>query len=1312
MWIQPNVNPALYNLPSAQDPRVRSRPYIKEDENSILASVAMLTGLGGVAAAGTLMSMANLQGRSGTVYNVYDLISKSFKAVEEASPGRILRTLHLSEITSLAGKAPNVFHWAPDTLKKSAVRDYIRGIIGHGAGSSRTFNAAINEGLIFHRTGGVFGRIVTAKTGQVIAEQALVSTYGSHTTLSLGNWFAGLQSGRDQVLKGLFHRDANVTHAFYALRKDDPWVKGIASFFRLPQETATKITIAGRAARAAASQLLGRFYTSTLGTAETVGQIPLIGQPLERLIYSVTSGAAGSPLAMMGRLTMVGLKAKLAVDIASGVGTLKRADSDTAAALLAGGLGALIGKAVRPHGLMSRAKWTLGKRMGLGALIGAASTLVPAFQQGYGIGLLESSSRLHMAYAKMSDFLGFTGAAKKLEEEYPGASSPMQMLGFALSGGLAMKLGQWGHRLLQTKKLAATMGWDKAHTTVEAMDRTIIQGLNARQKIIRGSGRFAALREYFSLKGLSTRADKFRYKGGRWGFLAGAALGLGLAIASSIAATANPLAFLGSTKSQEELEGIYQGYEDVPIRKGRYWEAGSSPYSGEQIMYWRKHLLPLMKSGAEEVAVWGGPGQRAEYDPTIPFNWPKALFSDDFKYFLERKHYYDRPALQTGTYGEETPFIGPLVAATLGRAIKPPRPMHSEYWGSEDGSGGLGGPYSVLGGPKLGFNMEPFGGVGEGELYGMRLNTPGAPTYEAGRQFYNMTEMVGLPGYLFESAKYAATGERYFGLEGMTLSSADKIDSFQRKYWDLQLGGMFGMNEIWRRIVPPERGETEWLNPIPNQMPQWMPERHWMEFNRGDAYSKLQMGEARLPGIGYNLLNGLPHHLEPENYPDLHKLKILSDVAPWSTEFHKVKKTVENQLKKKQLQEADKEFYDKIIEQRRQRIDNSGEFDEYKTGLPRVYQAFTHMFSTNPIEKLSPFRPGAKFISKWTAIEHYEDRELYGSRSANWAELWDDFVRPFALTTLNKLGVYSDVPNDVQERRQIDEYFDKLKFIKGLILEHEAKQTGNNLALLEAKRIKEKSILGLNIYTTDEGKIMRALPHYEQRYFRAFMNTQDPIERNRILEMIPPNLRELYKAQFEVYAEKKRLLEDGKTEEEIQKILGPVFGDRKGRKITTDLLREQKKVGLKNVSPEDYSRLQEAAEFFSKSKYKFPGARWIAFNPVVDLDDVKLKYVENTGADFHDHYLWEDRRKSLGFKPYIEEAVNEITTNQGNFTHAHGMTTEAFRHLFNSSRVSANIKKGVTRETEINMNILDKRKKAFHMYFNDPEGPWIDYGNL
>lgn len=119
-------------------------------------------------------------------------------------------------------------------------------------------------------------------------------------------------------------------------------------------------------------------------------------------------------------------------------------------------------------------------------------------------------------------------------------------------------------------------------------------------------------------------------------------------------------------KREQLLEG------EVPIRKGRYWPLGNTPFKGGKIEYYRPSWYRRLQGGAMFTSdTYGSPME-------------KFLYYNDFSplrpldpYRFERKHYQDRPYPVTGEY-----FSGPYGAAvpvlnaTIGRVLKPQKIMH------------------------------------------------------------------------------------------------------------------------------------------------------------------------------------------------------------------------------------------------------------------------------------------------------------------------------------------------------------------------------------------------------------------------------------------------------------------------------------------------------------------------------------------------------------------------------------------------------------------------------------------------------------
>ena len=107
--------------------------------------------------------------------------------------------------------------------------------------------------------------------------------------------------------------------------------------------------------------------------------------------------------------------------------------------------------------------------------------------------------------------------------------------------------------------------------------------------------------------------------------------------------------------------------------------------------------------------------------------------------------------------------------------------------------------------------------------------------------------------------------------------------------------------EPFRRFVQKDL-KTLQANEIPNKMPRWMPgEEYMINFRTGDPYTKVASGASRLPGAGYEALHPELRDVPYDQYPLMERFRILSDVAPWSTQWFQHKSMLEKDTAKRPL---------------------------------------------------------------------------------------------------------------------------------------------------------------------------------------------------------------------------------------------------------------------------------------------------------------------------------------------------------------------------------------------------------------------------
>jgi len=165
----------------------------------------------------------------------------------------------------------------------------------------------------------------------------------------------------------------------------------------------------------------------------------------------------------------------------------------------------------------------------------------------------------------------------------------------------------------------------------------------------------------------------------------------------------------------------------------------------------------------------------------------------------------------------------------------------------------------------------------------------------------------------------------------------------------------------------------------------------------------------------------------------------------------------------------------------------------------------------------------------------------------------------------------------------------------------------------------EQTMFGADVYG-NEFRVLAAMPKREKNYFMHLMEVK-PQDREEVLELVPDNLKDFYVAQWDKM-ELKEMSENAKDYDEDE------FNKRKNMIYNRMRRIRGRRAAERKVFEETAS---------------LPSEDWIGWDPRVDLDDIKLQYILQTGRDHHYFDLWDDRIKTLRRKPYLEGATDEIS---------------------------------------------------------------------
>lgn len=658
---------------------------------------------------------------------------------------------------------------------------------------------------------------------------------------------------------------------------------------------------------------------------------------------------------------------------------------------------------------------------------------------------------------------------------------------------------------------------------------------------------------------------------------------------------------LGSMETAQELKDTYSGKKLVEVKTGRWWEAGGTPFSGAETSYFRPHQYHLMMTRAEEASVWGSDSDR--FSPTAKF------FLKNFTYHLEKQNYYDRPYPISGAAFQDVPIIGGMLSSTVGKLIKPARIMHAGEW-IREGENGL-----EFASVYQGARREP--------AYSLGAQGPGVPNspYAASEQLaflsYQFRELEGLTGWAKNTVQKLITGSDQFGTDTPTIAAANEMSSWRRRFWDMDLGGMLGTNEFLRRFLPRTTADQKTFNPISNTMPGWLPQK----FQYGDAYTSIGAGFARLPGAGYAALHPELKGVNPADYPLIYQYSILSDVAPYSMEYSRVKELVYNARYEGRYSEKEMAFIDQV-DQRHAQVMNAKDFNymhDNAVNLPGfgvtrgLYGGAQSLLRTvaAPAEYMMPMgiRPFQKLMGNRDMIEQYEYERLYGTPMSFWDKPVRDWFRPAMYSTLNMMG-FEGKPLWRQEADATNQYFDQLQYLRNMVAAEQAEAAGDGRAARQLRWAAGQTRHGVNPMGNPLG-IYWSLPDSERKFFNAFAHAQGA-DRQRILEMVPQDQAHLYQSIWS-------RMDSG----------DPSLWAGADTQVNLEYLASQ------------FTPAMSAVEAGA-----MPPEDWIGWNTDVDMDDIKVRYINNIGRDIHDFGLWDSQVKKSMAQPFLEGSADYIQ-NQG-----------------------------------------------------------------
>lgn len=519
-----------------------------------------------------------------------------------------------------------------------------------------------------------------------------------------------------------------------------------------------------------------------------------------------------------------------------------------------------------------------------------------------------------------------------------------------------------------------------------------------------------------------------------------------------------------------------------------------------------------------------------------------------------------------------------------------------------------------------------------------------------------LADFMGLQGFVTKTALEAIAEGDQIKAKQMSLSRSGEAVNPGRSFADLNLGGAMGLTEAQRRLMPTSKtANPDTVNPIRNQMPQWLPanmDNFYIDFSTGDPYTKIENGMYRLPGAGYEAMHPELQGFNPEDYPDIYKYKILSDVALGSREYYNYKNKIEKRAEEGRLTEYEQSIYNTVREQEIERS-RKKKFSDPKTkeemegistgwrAIGKAWEFGAYPLSEGPLDSLTFFRPGGKLVHNRTAIQDYKQTMVLGTDTAIWTKPKSEFIDPAINKAANLVTEFTGngtfIPEEKEEQRSVNSYFDRLEYVKQRRLYKEAMASGDERGAAVAKAAYQRTRVGAISSGLDESaevnRAYSALGKEEKPYFGSFMNA-DGSDRDVIRDMTSSDVSAIYESLWT----RKDAIENN-PDMRPEEIMSQISKAEEEKIIASNpgLYKQYQDSNNSGSSFREYIADVQAEQYI-KETTGMPDDSFEGWDPRIDTKDIKLRTLIMGGEDIHNYGFWEsDVDRLARMKSVLEE---------------------------------------------------------------------------
>lgn len=285
-----------------------------------------------------------------------------------------------------------------------------------------------------------------------------------------------------------------------------------------------------------------------------------------------------------------------------------------------------------------------------------------------------------------------------------------------------------------------------------------------------------------------------------------------------------------------------------------------------------------------------------------------------------------------------------------------------------------------------------------------------------------------------------------------------------------------------------------------------------------------------------------------------------------------------------------------------------------------------------------------KLVPDRDYLMHYLDNQVFSKEVRLWQHPIEHLIKPMGATIGRKFGI-DKIPEFTEDRREKQQYWDIVKYLKYKMLANQATTEGNYDKAAFYHNKWRSTMIGAD--PTDENirDEMTALPQNERAYFDFFSNESDPDKRGRIFKFLPEASKRIYKSIWARKIAEAGTEEDRAEFEEIRR--------NEGFDLSDSDIRDYERETHESITRADWARAKIIQEY--AKDHALPDQDWIGYSEEVDIEDVETLSLLDQGEQTQDYGYFEDRIIKASYNPYAQQAARDINSISSSSSDVAGM---------------------------------------------------------